>query len=80
MIQLTLLIIGLRLSNQLPSHLLYVARHLDKLDVSGDNRYAFNIMDGEYGVHNVSKIESRLKILAEIRKLMPNYLFEGAHG
>ena len=29
---------------------------------------------------NVNKIESRLQKLTEIRKRMPNYLFEGAHG
>jgi hypothetical protein len=45
--------LGMRLSGGLPSHLLYVTRHLNELDVSGDNRYAFNIMDGEYSGHPV---------------------------
>lgn len=45
--------LGMRLSDGLPSHLLYVVRHLDELDVSGRDRYAFNIMDGEYGGHPV---------------------------
>jgi len=41
--------LGMRLSGELPSHLIYVGQHLDELDVSGKNRYAFNVMDGEYG-------------------------------
>ena len=43
--------LGMRLSSKLPSHLLYVTEHLGELDVSGDDRYAFNVMDGEYGGH-----------------------------
>ena len=31
-------------------------------------------------MHDVNRIKSRLKRLVEIRNLMPNYLFAGAHG